>query len=161
MTLRKLWRKNWPPFAPPGGNTMELTDATFEAANRRAAERQKHGPVAVDAHYDPMSGRVMVELATGLLIAFKPEHAQGLEQATEAQLQRIEISPSGQGLHFPALDADLFLPGLLEGHMGSKAWMAARLGKSGGQSTSAAKQAAVRANGAKGGRPRKRPAEAS
>jgi hypothetical protein len=58
-------------------------------------------------------------------------------------------------LHFPKLDADLYLPALLEGLLGSKRWMAARLGKHGGQARSAAKAAASRENGKRGGRPRK------
>jgi hypothetical protein len=41
------------------------------------------------------------------------------------QLTRIEISPSGLGLYFPAIDADIYLPSLLEGFLGSRGWMAA------------------------------------
>jgi len=58
-------------------------------------------------------------------------------------------------LHFPKLDADLYLPSLLEGFLGSRRWMAAQLGKAGGQVRSVAKVAAVRANGKLGGRPKK------
>jgi hypothetical protein len=47
-----------------------------------------------------------------------------LEKATPAQLEPIEISPSGFGIHFPKLDADLYLPALLEGFLGSRKWMA-------------------------------------
>jgi len=57
--------------------------------------------------------------------------------------------------HRPKLDADLYLPGLLEGFLGSKQWMASRLGQMGGKSRSAAKKAASRANGRLGGRPKK------
>jgi hypothetical protein len=70
-------------------------------------------------------------------------------------LDPIEISPSGFGIHFPKLDADLYLPALLEGLLGSRAWMAARLGARGGKATSPAKISAARANGRLGGRPRK------
>ena len=80
---------------------------------------------------------------------------QGLEHAKPKQLAKIEISPSGLGLHFPDLDADIYLPGLLEGFLGSRRWMAAQLGKAGGSVTSRAKAAAVRENGKLGGRPRK------
>jgi len=44
---------------------------------------------------------------------------------------------------------------LLEGLLGSKRWMASRLGQMGGVSRSPAKRAAARANGKLGGRPRK------
>jgi hypothetical protein len=131
-----------------------VEDAEFEAATRRAAQRLKKGPVAVAARYDALTGRVVIELDSGLEIGFRPQQAQGLEAATPAELGEIELSPSGQGLYFPALDADLYLPALLEGFLGSKAWMAARMGQAGGRATTQAKQAAARANGRLGGRPR-------
>ena len=87
-------------------------------------------------------------------ISFSPRDAQGLETATWEQLREIEIDPPGFGLHFPALDADLYIPALLEGFFGSKRWMAARLGELGGKAKSAAKAKASRANGRMGGRPK-------
>jgi hypothetical protein len=53
----------------------------------------------------------------------------------------------------PRLDADLYVPALLEGVLGSRRWMAARLGAVGGQARTQAKAAAARANGRRGGRP--------
>ena len=126
-----------------------------EQANRRARELQAHTPRAVSARYDSRTGRVVVHLSSRLIVSLAPEDAQGLEHARPAQLREIEISPSGFGLHFPAVVADLYIPGLLEGFLGSKSWMASRLGQLGGQSTSKAKKAASRANGKLGGRPRK------
>ena len=84
--------------------------------------------------------------------AFQVRIAQGLEHATRAALREIEISPSGFGIHFPKLDADLYLPALLECFFGSKKWMAAQLGQLGGRSKSLAKRAASKRNGALGGR---------
>jgi hypothetical protein len=127
----------------------------FEQANRRAEERRRTSPTAVAARYDRRIGRVVISLSTGLEIAFAPRDAQGLEAAKPAQLDPIEISPSGLGLHFPKLDADLYLPALLEGFLGSESWMAARLGARGGRATTEAKRSAARANGRRGGRPRK------
>jgi hypothetical protein len=43
-----------------------------------------------------------------------------LEKAHPADLVDAEISPSGLGVHFPKLDADLYIPALLEGFLGSK-----------------------------------------
>ena len=82
--------------------------------------------------------------------------AEGLADAKPADLAVIEITPTGLGLHWPKLDADLYLPALLEGVFGSPRWMAGLLGKSGGLARTPAKVAAARANGRKGGRPRKR-----
>ena len=127
----------------------------IEQASRRAREMQAHAPRAVSARYDPKTGRTVIYLSSGLIVSFALEDAQGLENARTSQLNEIEISPSGFGLHFPAVDADLYVPGLLEGCLGSKSWMASRLGQIGGQATSKARKAASRASGKLGGRPRK------
>jgi len=99
---------------------------------------------------------IMIQLSSNLDVSFSPENAQGLERAAASQLGKIEISPSGLGIYFPKLDADLYLPALLEGFFGSKKWMAARLGHAGGKSRSLAKKAASRANSRLGGRPRRK-----
>lgn len=130
------------------------TSDHFEAANRRAKDLQSSAPRALAAHYDRTSGRIVIRLSSRLDVSFSPLDAQGLEQARPSQLEPIEISPSGFGIHFPKLDADLYLPGLLEGFLGSKRWMASRLGQTGGKSRSAAKRAAAKANGKLGGRPK-------
>jgi hypothetical protein len=136
---------------------MDRLKDEIKAANKRAAARRAKTPTAVGARYDRRIGRLVIDLSTGLSISFNPHEAQGLEEAKPEQLAKIEISPSGFGLHFPALDADIYLPGLLEGFLGSQKWMASQLGKRGGQSTSEAKSAASRANGRRGGRPKKKP----
>jgi hypothetical protein len=127
----------------------------FTAANRRAAARRATGPIAVAARYDRRRDRIIVSLNNGLELAFPPRIAQGLEHATPACLTEIELSPSGIGIHFPKLDAHLYLPALLQGVFGFKAWMAAQLGAAGGRVRSDAKSAAARENGKRGGRPRK------
>jgi hypothetical protein len=78
-----------------------------------------------------------------------------LESATPGDLSQIEISPSGFGIHFPRLDAHLYLPALMQGVFGSRSWMATQLGAAGGKARSVAKAAAARSNGKRGGRPRK------
>lgn len=127
----------------------------FKRATRRGRELLEHTPVAVEAHYDRKRERIVVRLSSDLEISFSPRDAQGLEHGTAAQLAQVEILPPGLGLHWEELDADLWIPGILEGIMGSRKWMAARLGQAGGQATSPAKKAASRANGKLGGRPRK------
>ncbi|MGA7081538.1 MAG: DUF2442 domain-containing protein [Terriglobales bacterium] len=129
----------------------------FEAAMERARKMKEKFPRAVSAYYDRASGRVVVDLSSKVAVSFRPEDAQGLEHAKAADLSEIELSPSGFGIHFPRLDADLYVPALLEGFLGSRKWMAARMGEAGGKSRSKAKKAAARANGLKGGRPRKAP----
>jgi hypothetical protein len=111
--------------------------------------------MAVAAYYNKRANRIVISLSTKVEVMFNPSDAEGLEDATPAQLSEIEITPSGFGLHFPKLDADIYVPSLLEGSLGSRKWMAARLGAQGGKARSVAKRTAARANGALGGRPRK------
>ena len=127
----------------------------FELAKERAREMERSVPRAVAAHYVRKTGRIVVELSSKVIVSFSPGDVEGLEDAKPSQLSAIEISPSGFGIHFPAVDADLYVPGILEGLLGSRRWMASRLGQIGGRSRSRAKKAASRANGRLGGRPRK------
>ena len=136
-----------------GGRSVEIPDAAIREAGRRMAERLASGPHAVAARYDRRVSRVMVTLSNGLELAFPPHLAEGLADAKPADLAIIEITPAGLGLHWPKLDADLYLPALLQGVFGSPRWMAGLLGRSGGLARTEAKGAAARVNGRKGGRP--------
>ena len=134
---------------------MAITSQEYKEATARMKVMKASTPAAIAAYYDRKTKKIVVDLSTGLGVFFSPQDAQGLENATPAQLSDIEITPAGFGLHFPKLDADLYVPGLLDGAMGSRKWMAARLGAQGGKARSLAKRTAARANGALGGRPRK------
>jgi hypothetical protein len=127
----------------------------FEQANQRARDLKARIPHAISAHYDRRAKRIVIELSSKLIVSLSPNDVEGIEHATPSQLNEIEISPSGFGIRFPAVDADLYVPALLEGFLGSKTWMASRLGHIGGQSRSKAKQTASRTNGKLGGRAKK------
>src|SRR6516225_117390 len=116
----------------------------FELANQRGKQLKASFPKAISAHFDRKRGRVVIHLDSKLDVSFSPRDAEGLEHAKPFQLEEIEISPSGFGIHFPKLDADLYLPGLLEGFLGSRKWMAGRLGAKGGKAKSIAKTKAAR-----------------
>ena len=134
---------------------MEITNAEFEAANRRGLAKKSTFPAAVAVRYDRRIARIVISLASGLEIAFSARDVQGLENARPNDLTDAEISPSGLGVHFPKLDVDLYIPALLEGFLGSRNWMASQMGRVGGSASTADKAAAARKNGKLGGRPRK------
>jgi hypothetical protein len=129
----------------------ELTNAQVDAALERGRTARQQEPRAAAARYDRRLDQVVVELTNGCTFAFPPRLAQGLEAATADQLAQVEVLGAGSGLHWEALDADLSVPGLLAGLFGTRAYMARHAGRT----ASPAKAAAARANGAKGGRPRK------
>lgn len=132
-----------------------ITEHELHEANTRMKKRLSEGPYAVAAHYDRATDRIVIELDTGIEMLIPRRLAEGLSDAKPDELEDIELSPSGLGLHFPSLDADLYVPSLLQGVIGSKTWMAQQLGKMGGVTTSSAKAAAARENGKRGGRPPK------
>ena len=134
---------------------MDISNKEYKAANKRAAESLRKTPTATAVRYDRRIGRIVIDLSSGIEIAFRPHDVQGLERAKPDDMREIEISPSGLGIHFPRLDADLYLPALLEGFLGSRRWMAAEMGKRGGKATTEAKAEAARENGRLGGRPKK------
>jgi hypothetical protein len=129
----------------------ELSDTQIDAALERGQAARLTEPRASKARYDRALGRIIVDLTNGCTFAFPPRLAQGLEAATDEQLAGVQILGAGYGLHWEALDTDLSIPGLLAGIFGTQTYMARRAGRA----TSPEKAAAARANGAKGGRPKK------
>ena len=132
-----------------------LTQKEFREANERYQERLKTEPHIVEARYDPELRKIILVLSSKAWFVFSPDDTQGLTEATDAQLAEIEITPMRYAIHFPQLDADCSLSGMLQGHFGTRKWMAERLGSAGGSTKSDAKTQAARANGKLGGRPRK------
>jgi hypothetical protein len=130
-------------------------DKEYDAAVKAAVTMDKTEPRAARARYDRRSNRIIVELRNGASFLFPPELAQRLRGASAKDLATIVISPSGEGLRWPNLDADFSLPGLMMGMFGNKTWMS-EFARRGGSATSAAKATSSRANGRKGGRPRKK-----
>lgn len=120
-----------------------------------ARDRLATFPRVTGVHYLADRDRLLIELSNelGLLVDYRS--VEGLERARPEDLNDWEISPSGFGLHCPALDADIYVPALIEGRFGSAAYMAARLGAAGGRARSPEKAKAARENGRLGGRPRK------
>jgi hypothetical protein len=129
-----------------------IDEATFAKATEQGRRLLARGPLATAAKYE--SGRIHVELNNGCAFAFPVEHAQGLADAEATDLRIIEVSAAGLSLHWPKLDADLYVPALVKGVLGTKQWMA-QIGAIGGKAATSAKADAARTNGRLGGRPRK------
>ncbi len=130
---------------------VDITDEEIDAALERGRIADLTEPRAATARYDRKTGRVVIDLRNGSTFIFPARLAQGLENATDDELEQITIVGDGFALHWENLNEGFTVPGLLAGIFGTRKYMA-RLA---GQAKSPAKAAAARANGKKGGRPRK------
>jgi hypothetical protein len=129
----------------------ELTDTEIDAALERGRRLQGQEPRASAARFDPRTGKIVVDLTNGCTFVFPARLIEGLQSAADEDLATVEVLPQGHGLHWEGPDVDISIPGLVNGIFGTRAHMA----RIAGSSKSPAKTAASRANGAKGGRPRK------
>lgn len=131
--------------------TQKEIDAALIEAKKFAAQDRR----VVKAEYAADTDEVRLYFGDGVKVLLPRKKLQGLTSATRAQLSSIELVGNGTGLRWPKLDVDHYVPGLLEGVLGTRRWMA-QLGRMGGSATSDAKTRAARENGKKGGRPPKR-----
>ena len=90
-------------------------------------------PYAVAVRYNRDSDRIVLGLAGNVETIFCPSDVSGLEKSAPVDVEAIEISPSGFGLHLPRIDADIHVPALLDDLLGRSDWAAASLGRRGGR----------------------------
>src|SRR6266536_3168137 len=138
--------------------TTEVSSKDREryARARALGEARAQDPSAVvGARYDPEKDLIELEFAGGSSMTILRKIVPGLERASTSKLGSIVVSPAGDALSWPSLDVDVYVPGLVERAFGTRLFAAAT-GRRGGRRRSKAKAAAAKANGAKGGRPRKR-----
>jgi len=130
----------------------DISDADLQAAKARWAEERAGRPIPVAVRFDRATERIVVDFVNGATFLVPARALEGLEDATIDELAEVELLGE-TGLHWESLDVDYTVQGLMAGIFGSRTFMDAQ--RRGGQSRSPAKVAASRANGAKGGRPRK------
>ena len=105
-----------------------LDETTLKTAIEKAREATALAnaiePRAESAYYDQSSDRIVINLNSGATYSFPPALAQGLAGASPKDLAEVEVTPSGDGLHWEKLDADFSVTALLPGVFGTAAWMA-------------------------------------
>jgi Protein of unknown function (DUF2442) len=128
------------------------TETKWQTARARWADERSARPIPVAVSFDRENERIVVDFDNGATFLVPPRALEGLEHATADQLSEVELLGE-TGLHWETLDVDYTIQGLMAGIFGSRAFLEAQ--RRGGQSRSPAKIAASRANGARGGRPKK------
>jgi len=131
---------------------VQVSNGQINSAIARARRFEDNDPRVVRVQYKAKEDLVSLYFADGFRISIPRKQLQGLERANQSQLSKIEIVGHGTGLHWPLLDVDHYVPGLLERRFGTKRWMN-EIGRKGGLVKSAAKTRAARRNGLQGGRP--------
>jgi hypothetical protein len=132
-----------------------VTDAQLAAAEARGERILETAPRALAARHEAETGRVTVDLVSRCSYIFPVRLVEDLQGASAEALASVEVDGLGFNLQRPALDVDLDVPALVAGIFGTRAWITRELARAAGRLSSPAKTAAARANGAKGGRPRK------
>ena len=129
------------------------TNKQIRDATKAGKKYYKHAVTATGIKYAPSLDVLALTLSNGTRLALPREQLQGLQGATRKQIANVELVGGGTGLHWPDLDTDLWVEGLLNGVYGTKHWMS-NLGRKGGSARSKSKAEAARRNGLKGGRPK-------
>jgi hypothetical protein len=138
--------------AIPEWAKKELRSA-FVRASRAGRLAAKTEPRAARATYRARADAIRIELTNGAVITLPVKLIPDLKRAARSDVRSVEVLGRGSGLHWESLDLDLSVPGLVSSVFAGPEWMA-ELGRVGGRRSSAAKAAAARRNGRKGGRPR-------
>src|SRR3984893_4055095 len=127
---------------------VHVSRGQIDSAIARALQFEANDPRVIRVQYEAKEDLVSLCFADGLKVSIPRKQLQGLERANQSQLSKIEIVGNGTGLHWPLLNINHYVPGLLEHRLGTRRWMN-EIGLSGGLATSAAKTEAARRNGLK------------
>lgn len=130
------------------------TEPELEEACLRHEEAARIEPRAERIRYDRRTKRLTISLRRGALVAIPIELITEFAGATPQQLTAIRASRFGDAVVQDELDMHISLKGLLRDLVGLTG-AASLMGSHGGKAKSPAKTAAARANGKRGGRPRK------
>ncbi|HEX8465641.1 MAG TPA: DUF2442 domain-containing protein [Abditibacterium sp.] len=103
--------------------------------------------------------RLLLTLESDAILSLDARRYRELAPLSEAQLSHVILTVGRSVLLWPDGGASLTVEWLIETATGMQSLKSAQ--RKGGSSRSEAKVAAVRANGAKGGRPKKNPVESA
>jgi hypothetical protein len=135
-------------------HSVKLTQAAYEAAVRRAEEADARDPRALAVSYDESKDAFVFTLRGNITLVIPRERIPGLtDDASSVALGHVEIEGDGEYLRWPELDVDHAVPFLVAGVLGIRT--VRENARHAGSVRNAKKAEAVRANGRKGGRPKK------
>jgi hypothetical protein len=134
----------------PHPTTEEALNAALEAGRDRRQTERRAGSVRYNARKDA----VEIELTDGAAVRIPRKMIAELRDIPRADMRGLRVSPVGYAIKLDAHDIGISVHGLMAA-LAAPSDMAASLGRLGGLVRSEKKRESARANGAKGGRPRK------
>lgn len=140
---------------------MEYTDQQLDAIREESVIALEAQPRIVKAEVVGETLRFALKGAAvpaGVTISVPASSLDDLRLATPSQRAAMKITATGNAVHWPELDVQMSTIALLELLTGLQTLKTAQ--RRGGAARTSAKSQAARANGAKGGRPRKQPVAA-
>jgi hypothetical protein len=136
--------------------SAKLSDADYALARRRAEMEDTSEPRAA-AGVSCSTSMLTLPLRSGVVVILATANVPGLRDVRDGEkLANVVVEGRGKALRWPDLDVDISVPLLIAEALPIRS--AAAIGRRGGSVTSPAKVTAVRENGKKGGRPRKKSA---
>ncbi len=121
----------------------------MQAAGERFRVLQRD--YALSLRYDRVEDAFTLGLRSGVRLTIPRNAIEELRDATRRELEQVVLSANGGTIRCEPLDVDLSVPGLVRDITGAAEWLAR-----GGSRKIPRKASAARANGKKGGRPRKK-----
>jgi hypothetical protein len=132
------------------------TDEELQRAIEAELERPMTQRRAISVHYDQARVAIGIELTDGAAVRLPRLMIAEFRDVSPADMVGLRVSPVGYGIRLDAHDITISVHGLVAA-LATPGDMAASLGRLGGSAKTDKKRDSARANGAKGGRPRKIP----
>jgi hypothetical protein len=134
------------PFEP-------ITDEAYETGIARGHERLARATIARSIRYDAETDRIELSL-DAMTISILRKAVREFEPLSAEEMAGLRLSAIGDAMAVAVYDVHVDIAGLLADLL-PEGVIAKAFGKRGGMTVSEAKSRASRANGTKGGRPRR------
>ena len=115
----------------------------IEQATQRGEERMRRDPLATAVRYHKPTRSVVIETNKAVTLTICVDRLQGLQDASDRDLSKVEILGPGVAIEWPTLDQQFSITGLLAGVFGTDSWMA-EISRSSGLAKDKAKSARTR-----------------
>ena len=101
----------------------EELNKEIKLAKKAGKEAYLNEPRAVSVKYNKKTGRVIIDLITGVSFMFPASMAEELVDVSKSDLSDVSVLADGFAIYWDKIDVALSVPDLLKGIFGSKAWM--------------------------------------